>query len=173
VNWLRRGWELPLPNLRWSKSLKLRNDIGIAAEPVKIFEPSASRHHWTNSPGGTSNRLPTGARCTAHSCLCVDVKDEHRDALCSSISCDCSQLTGVQLECNQQNSARTVTTQHTCTSHCEVRFFQPLLPQYSYYAISRSCLLGVLYEVRRRKSYVKTTLLCDPTAETKPFVGLS
>jgi hypothetical protein len=124
VNWLRRGWKLPWPNLRWSKSSKLGNDNGIAAEPVKSFETSTSSHPWTNSSGGTSTRSPTDVRCTVLACWCVDGNDELRNAMCSRISCDYSQLIGVQLRCNRLNSARNVSTQHTCTSHCRVRFFQ-------------------------------------------------
>jgi hypothetical protein len=43
MNWLRRGWKLSWPKLRWSKSLKLGNGIGEAGEPVKSFEPSTSQ----------------------------------------------------------------------------------------------------------------------------------
>jgi hypothetical protein len=67
----------------------------------------------------------TYARCTVLACFCVDVNDEHRNATCSRKSCDCSQLTGVQLQqCNQLNWPRNVTTLHTCTSHRKVSFFQ-------------------------------------------------
>ena len=112
VNKLRRGWKLPWPKLRWSKSLKLGNDIGIAGEPVKSFEPSTSRQPWTNSTGDIYNRRPTEARCTVLAFLCVNVNDEHRDAMYSRTSCDCSQLTGLQ---RNQNSPWNVTAQHTCT----------------------------------------------------------
>jgi hypothetical protein len=44
--------------------------------------------------------------------VCVDVSDEHRNSMCSRTSCDCNQLTGVQLQRNQLNSACNVTTQH-------------------------------------------------------------
>jgi hypothetical protein len=46
-------------------------------------------------------------------------------------------------------------------------------PEYSYYAVSYYCLLGVLHEVRRRKSYLEITLLCDLIGANKPFVGFS
>ena len=99
VNWLRRGWKLPRLNVRWSKSLKPGNAIGIASEPVKSFEPSTSQMQ-VSSVNPEPTALPPAVRLTLDAlsslvCVCVDVKDEHSNGTCSRASCDCSHLTGV------------------------------------------------------------------------------
>jgi hypothetical protein len=98
VNWLRTWMEAAAAWCKMEQIVKTREchrdsqwRVSNRAPPkCKSAALALSLFHWRHFCLPSEWRSMHCLRC-----LCVDVKDEHRNATCSRASCDCSRLTGV------------------------------------------------------------------------------